>query len=306
MTQRGYARLPVPDPESLEGHDDRTRGRGPGKGVGRMWQQAGTTVREVVRARWGTWPPFEARNKMMNWPAAVAAARTERDEVQRLGVGGGVPSARVVTVVATFRRPDSLARAVRSALDQTVEDHVVVVVDDGGGLPGLPDDDRLFAVTLSTNTGRPGVVRNVGIALSSSTHLAFLDDDNTWRPHHLATALEALDRGADLVYTSVERVRPDGTTLDVLSRPFDRRALALAPYVDTSSIVVRRGPGVRFSRLARSSPTIPGEDWELVWRLSRRLRVRHVPETTVTYLVNPDSYFTRWDDTPQPAGGVRR
>lgn len=273
-----------------------------------MWQQAGTAAREVVRDRWGTWPPFEARNKALNWPSAAAAARRERDEVQRLSAEVAVPAARVATVVATFRRPDPLVRAVRSALAQTVEDHVVVVVDDGGGLPDLPDDERLVAVSLSVNTGRPGLVRNVGIALSSSTHLAFLDDDNTWHPHHLATALGALDHGADLVYTGVERVRPDGTTLDVLSRPFDRRALALTPYVDTSSIVVRRGPGVRFSRLARSSPTIPGEDWELVWRLSRRLRVRHVPETTVTYLVNPASYFTRWDAAPPVTGdptGVR-
>ena len=36
----------------------------------------------------------------------------------------------VTTVVPTYRRPESLARAVRSALDQTVSDHVVVVVDD--------------------------------------------------------------------------------------------------------------------------------------------------------------------------------
>jgi hypothetical protein len=74
----------------------------------------------------------------------------------------------------------------------------------------------------------------------------------------------------------------------------DRRALAERSFVDTNSIVVRRGRGVRFSRLGRSRANVPGEDWELVWRLSRRTRVVHVPETTVTYLVNPHSYFTRW------------
>ena len=30
-------------------------------------------------------------------------------------------------------------------------------------------------------------------------------------------------------------------------------------------------------------------------------RVRSVPETTVTYLVNPESYFTRWDGPAAPA-----
>lgn len=263
-----------------------------------MRRTVGARLRSGLCAVFGTWPLFEVRNKVLHWPGAVRAHVLERSEVRRLRPTVVVPQALVTTVVPTYRRPESLARAVRSALDQTVRDHVVVVVDDGGGLPPLPDDDRLVAVSLGRNTGRAGVVRNVGIALSRSTYLAFLDDDNEWRPHHLATALEALTGPADpvdLVYTGVERVRPDGTTLDVLARPFARGTLRESCFVDTNSIVVRRGRGVRFSRLPRSGPNLPGEDWELVWRLSRRLRVRNVPETTVTYLVNPESYFTRWE-----------
>jgi glycosyltransferase involved in cell wall biosynthesis len=269
-----------------------------------MRRTVGARLRSGLCAVFGTWPLFEVRNKLLHWPGAVRAHGQELLEVRRLRPTVVVPQALVTTIVPTYRRPESLARAVRSALDQTVHDHVVVVVDDGAGLPPLPDDDRLVAVSLARNTGRAGVVRNVGIALSRSTYLAFLDDDNEWRPHHLATALEALTGAADpvdLVYTGVERVRPDGTTLDVLARPFARRTLRESCFVDTNSIVVRRGRGVRFSRLPRSGPNLPGEDWELVWRLSRRLRVRNVPETTVTYLVNPESYFTRWDAPAAPA-----
>jgi glycosyltransferase involved in cell wall biosynthesis len=262
--------------------------------VGQAALKAQAWTRSQLRDTYGTWPLFEARAKVLGWPRALSAVRAERSEVQRLSRAVSVPPALVATIIPTHRRPHSLARAVDSALAQTVRDHVVVVVDDGAGLEPLPADDRLVAVSLSENLGRPGVVRNVGIALSRSTYLAFLDDDNLWRPHHLATALEAMG-DADLVYTGVERAHPDGSVLDVLARPFDRRALAVGPYVDTSCIVVRRGPGVHFSRLPRSSPKVPGEDWELVWRLSRRRQVRHVPEVTVSYLVNPDSYFTRWD-----------
>lgn len=268
-----------------------------------------SVLRAGLRDTFGTWPLFEARNKALHWPSAVRARRTERREVVRLGATVVVPPALVATIVPTYGRPESLVRAVRSALAQTVEDQVVVVVDDGAGLPPLPNDDRLVAVSLSRNVGRAGVVRNVGIALSESTYLAFLDDDNEWHPHHLATALEALGRGADLVYTGVERVHPDGTPLDVLSRPFDRQALREASFVDTNSIVVHRGAGVRFSRLPRSGSNLPGEDWELAWRLSRRRRVRHAPEVTVTYLVNPDSYFMRWDTDgadPPHGAGLRR
>lgn len=266
-----------------------------------MRRRAERAARAWLRRTFGIWPLYEARNKARGWPQAVRAVRTERSEVKRLGTTVVVPAALVTTIVPTCRRPESLVRSVRSALAQTIDDHVVVVVDDGAGLPPLPDDSRLVAVSLSRNTGCAGVVRNVGIALSSSTYLAFLDDDNEWHPHHLAVTTEALARGVDLVYTDVERVHPDGTRLDVLSHPFDRRALSEESYVDTNSIVVRRGRGVRFSRLPRSSATLPKEDWELVWRLSRRKRTMHVPETTVTYVVNPHSYYTRWGtDEPEP------
>lgn len=266
-----------------------------------MFAEAETRARTHLRAAFGTWPLFEARAKAVGWPGALRVARTERKEVGRLARDVHVPPALVATIIATHRRPESLVRAVESALAQTVRDQVVVVVDDGAGLPPLPEDDRLVAVSLAGNIGQAGVVRNIGIALSRSTYLAFLDDDNEWRPHHLATALEALAHGVDLVYTAVERVHPDGTQLDVLSRAFERRALMEASFVDTNSIVARRGPGVCFSRLPRSGEAVPGEDWELVWRLSRRGRVEHVPETTVTYLVNPDSYFTQWRTHPEPS-----
>jgi len=262
-------------------------------------------TRALLRRRFGVWPLFEARNMAVWWPNAVWAAGTERREVKRLKTEVVVPPALVATILPTCARPELLVRAVRSALAQTVVDHVVVVVDDGAGLPELPDDSRLVAVSLSRNVGRAGVVRNVGIALSRSTYLAFLDDDNEWHPDHLAVALEALGRGADLVYTGIERVHPDGTRLDVLSRPFDRRALGEEHFVDTNSIVARRGRGVRFSRLPRSRGRVPGEDWELVWRLSRRKQISHVPETTVTYLVNPDSYYMRWE-TQEPVPPPRR
>lgn len=266
-----------------------------------MRRRAEHATRAWLRRTFGIWPLFEARNKAVGWPSAVWAARTERSEVRRLSTTVVVPQALVATIVPTFRRPELLVRAVHSALAQTIDDHVVLVVDDGAGLPELPDDSRLVAVSLSRNTGRLGVVRNVGIALSSSTYLAFLDDDNEWHPHHLAVTMEALGRGADLVYTSVERVHPDGTRLDVLSHPFDRRAFAEESFVDANSILVRRGRGVRFSRLPRSTSTLPKEDWEFVWRLSRRKRVSHVPEITVTYLVNPRSYYTSWGtDEPEP------
>ena len=255
-------------------------------------------VKRAIRSSIGLWRLREAANRVVLGPRQPAWRRFEDGEVARLR-SSALPPALVATVVPTYRRPDSLRRAVDSVLAQTMPDLTVVVVDDGGGLPSLPADPRLLAVSLSRNTGIAGLVRNVGIRLTDSPVLAFLDDDNEWRPDHLDVALRALDgrdgRGrAELVYTALDRRRPDGTPLDVLGVPFDRRLLADRSYVDTNALVLRRTPGTRFSVLPRRRTTLPREDWEFVFRLSRNATVRYVPEPTVRYLVNADSYFTDW------------
>jgi hypothetical protein len=149
-------------------------------------------VKRVLRSRFGWLPLYELRNKLLY--------RTHRIAGVAVRERGGAPPRReasraaenlVTTVIPTYRRPVELGAAVRSALAQTVRDHTVIVVDDGAGLPDdLPSDDRLIAVSLSRNTGVLGVVRNVGIRLARSEFVAFLDDDNTWEPDHLETALE--------------------------------------------------------------------------------------------------------------------
>lgn len=213
----------------------------------------------------------------------------------RLRTSVGPAPATVATVIPTYRRPELLRAAVESALAQTVTDHLVIVVDDGGGLPSLPADPRLTAVSLSRNTHVLGLVRNVGIRLTRSAYIAFLDDDNVWRSDHLAEAVAALEQGADIVYTAVERRLADGTVVDVLSREFDRKAFAdSSSWVDANSLVVRRDPRVLFSRIPRTAATLPKEDWEFVYRLSRRRDVVHVPEPTVHYLINQASYYTTW------------
>ncbi|MEU3520704.1 glycosyltransferase family A protein [Streptomyces sp. NPDC006654] len=264
----------------------------------------GTVARRVARAPWtllkalfGWLVLFEARNKVLLAPSAVRLRRTEEAEARRLAAAlSAPPTALVATVIATHRRPEALRAAVRSALDQTVGDQVVMVVDDGAGLPELPDDPRLFAVSLARNTGVAGVVRNVGIRLTRSRYVAFLDDDNLWEPDHLERALAVLQApgGPDGVYTALRRVLPDGSENDVLSVPYDRRRAAREAFLDTNAFVARRTPALYFSRLRRTPEVLPREDWELIRRYARRHRVRHVPHPTVRYLMNPASFYTQW------------
>ena len=253
-------------------------------------------ARRSLRRHLGIWPIMEFRNKLVAAPILPFLARLERREVARLTrLHGAPPRARVACIIPTYQRPEGVVNAVRSILAQEFQDFVIVVVDDGAGLPDLPPDPRIFAVSLSRNTAVLGLVRNIGIRLSQSEFIAFLDDDNTWTSQHLAVSVAELEKGADLVYTAVRRFLSNGEELDVLSKPFNRGSFAdERSWVDANAIVLRRSVCKPFSRVPRTKVTSPKEDWEFVWRVSQSAKVTHIPLATVKYLVNPDSFYTVW------------
>ena len=193
----------------------------------------------------------------------------------------------------TYGRNNLVAAAVDSALAQTIADHAVVLVVDGG--PNAATDTGSSAPRGCAEralTGFPGSFATSGIRISASPFLAFLDDDNTWEPHHLEVSLAAHRAGAQLTYTGLRQVRPDGSEDESIAVPFDRRTLRNHSYIDTSTIVVRRSRAVRFSRTARGGAGVY-EDWNLAFRLSRRMQTELVPEVTVRYLLHPDGYMQR-------------
>jgi glycosyltransferase involved in cell wall biosynthesis len=260
-------------------------------------------VKRRLRARYGWFPLCEVRNKVALFPSYPGLRHFENSELRRLGaaLSRQRPRALVATILLTYKRPEGLRAALDSILAQTFTDHIVMVVDDGAGLPAdLPDDPRVFTISLARNIGVLGVERNIGIRLTDSRYVAFLDDDNTWRPDHLAVALERLrsdppgDR-PDAVYTALRRITPDGRERDILSVPFDRILATERAFLDSNCFVARRTPALMYSRLRRSRDVAPKEDWEMIYRYGRRHRIEHIPVPTVNYLVNPDSYWTAWN-----------
>jgi glycosyltransferase involved in cell wall biosynthesis len=94
-------------------------------------------------------------------------------------------------VIPTYGRPDFLTEAVASVLAQSFGDFECIVVDDASPDPvTLPRDERLCLVRRESNGGPPAA-RNTGIAAARGDYVAFLDDDDVWRPSRLEQAIEA-------------------------------------------------------------------------------------------------------------------
>jgi glycosyltransferase involved in cell wall biosynthesis len=93
-------------------------------------------------------------------------------------------------IIPTYNREQLLNEAVRSVLDQTIQDFEMVVVNDGGNAPIVPDDPRIRVLTKAN--GGPASARNDGIRAAQGRYVAFLDDDDLYTPDRLALALKGL------------------------------------------------------------------------------------------------------------------
>jgi glycosyltransferase involved in cell wall biosynthesis len=196
----------------------------------------------------------------------------------------------VAVVVPTCDRPESLARAVASVLTQTAPAVEVVVVDDGSDPPSVVTDERVRVLRQDANRG-VAHARNAGIAATTSPLLAFLDDDDVWRPHELERltgALLAAGPAAVAAGGGFTIAWPDGhvddyfprlaadATLDLLARP------VFAP----SAFVARREPLVAAGgfppHIARC------EDWALWLRLAELGEFVSVDELLADRVVIPN------------------
>src|SRR6185312_6023174 len=117
----------------------------------------------------------------------------------------------ISVVISTYNRPDRLKKAIQSVIDQTYTDWELIVVDDcstidihnlvAGYVVNLPDN-KIKYVRLDKNFGNDTKPKNTGILKSKGEYVAFLDDDNSWRPDHLQALVNEMENydDADLVY----------------------------------------------------------------------------------------------------------
>ncbi|HEY1386021.1 MAG TPA: glycosyltransferase family A protein [Dongiaceae bacterium] len=196
-------------------------------------------------------------------------------------------------VIPTHGRPDHLSRSLDSALQQTLAPAEVIVVDD---LDHGPTAAVVKVTALRTeipmrrvlNKAQPGASgsRNAGATASRSEFVAFLDDDDIWRPEYLARAMADLERtGADAVISGLSRIKHDGSIQHIVipsREAIERRLFDKNFGMTGSNLVIRRSA---FERLGGFDPALPVfNDWDFLIRMvSAGIAYGVVPEATVEW-----------------------
>lgn len=106
----------------------------------------------------------------------------------------------VTAVIPTRGRPELLRGAIASALRQTWTNLEVVVVLDGPDLDterrlSLLADPRLRLIVLPEPSGG-SAARNAGVDAARGDWIAFLDDDDEWRPDKIERQMRAVQQSS--------------------------------------------------------------------------------------------------------------
>ncbi|MCX5654063.1 MAG: glycosyltransferase [Planctomycetota bacterium] len=198
----------------------------------------------------------------------------------------------VSVLVPTFNRRRYLAGALRSLVRQTYPHFEAFVVNDGGepvaDLVASFNDPRLIMLDRRENRGKAFSL-NQALQHASGKYVAYLDDDDLYYPHHLATLVEALETQDDChaAYTDLYkvhcRVEPDGSRQVLgkvvnISRDFDRFFLCHFNHVLHVSLAHRRDLLDRTGLYNEDLRVLI--DWDMTRRLAFFTDFLHLPEVT--------------------------
>ena len=215
--------------------------------------------------------------------------RTRRIHERRARVMMAKPPT-ITAIVVTHDRPALLADALASIEAQRVAPLEVRIADDGD-VPAtdVVEGASLLEVTLiPVDVRRAGAARNRAAAAARGDVLAFLDDDDRWRPEHLQGLREAFtDPECGMAYRDAavirERVEPDGRRVDLetrtIAREWDPEVMRRDDFVPPSALAVRRS---WFEKLGGFDESFGfSEDWDFLLRAAQVTTPRRVPGETV-------------------------
>jgi glycosyltransferase involved in cell wall biosynthesis len=179
-----------------------------------------------------------------------------------------------------------LQRALKSVVQQTVDDYEIIVVDDGStdGTVEMLHGQYGERVRVLVNTGPRGgsAARNTGIQGAAGSWIAFLDSDDWWEPSKLAHFRDAIEHSPEigLWYCASRSIDARGVVHREYATGFSGDHSAhmrrLNPISATSVVVVKRE---HLRAIGGFDPTLPArQDIDLYVRLCPLTNFGFIPQ----------------------------
>jgi glycosyltransferase involved in cell wall biosynthesis len=212
--------------------------------------------------------------------------------------------------VITRDRPNLLADALASVARQTLAPLEVRLADDGDtpAFDAIPMPPLLEVTVLRVAVRQGAAARNAAARGARGALIAFLDDDDRWRPDHLAPLAAAFaDADVALAFRDSvvvrERVDERGARQDLerraIERDWDDALMRTDDFIPPSAWIVRRE---LFERLGGFDESFRySEDWDFLLRARRLTRPRRVPGVTVEVRMRESGHASQTADPERRA-----
>lgn len=197
----------------------------------------------------------------------------------------------VSAIIPTYNGGAFLADAIDSVLTQSYPAIECIVVDDGS----TDDTPAIIAAfegrirrTRQANQG-PARARNKGAQMARGEFIAFLDDDDIWRPAKVERQVSKLAQRpcAAVVYTAVEVIDAVGARLAIIPAPSRELAFRNTLLMQWPHLALEQGALIRrsaFSEVGGFDERLSTSDaCDLACRLALRYPVEPLDEPLVGY-----------------------
>jgi radical SAM superfamily enzyme YgiQ (UPF0313 family)/ADP-heptose:LPS heptosyltransferase len=208
----------------------------------------------------------------------------------------------VSVIMATYNRQTLLREAIDSVLNQTYRNFKLIVVNDGGedvegAVTELNVDNNIVYINRKENKGL-AAARNLGITMSKSKYLVYLDDDDVIYPEHLELLVTALENSDyKVAYTDSYRVHQEKqkngkykTIKKILypSHDFSKNGILYGNVAPVHCFMHERSCLDEVGLFDENFES--HEDWDLWIRLSKKFDFQHIKKLSAEYRFRTDGY----------------
>lgn len=214
---------------------------------------------------------------------------------------------RVSIVTSTYNRAQIIRQAIESVRAQDFTDWEMCVVgdctpDDTAGTVASYDDPRLTFYNLPTKSppGSHGAIaKNHAIfQMARGEYIAYLDDDDIYRPHYLSTMMGHLASHPDIPFLYCRCMYRDKRTgRPIWGNPFQRwmhgysrEKLKRFNFIDTDCVVHRRNV---LDVVGGWDPNFYFDDYELWLRISDKYDMHYLNRVLVEKFVEEPPFLVR-------------
>ncbi|SHI41741.1 TPR repeat-containing protein [Clostridium cavendishii DSM 21758] len=196
----------------------------------------------------------------------------------------------VSIIIPVYNGEKFIAKAVKSAINQTYRDIEIIVIDDGSTDNTKEIVKQYDVKYIYQNNSGPSIARNNGIKISKGEYIAFLDADDIYMTNKIERQIQEFEKDNELgiVYNAVRIIDENDNLGNVLSAELvldnkdDFYAYSLFRQIIPCppSIMVKKSC---FKKVLYPSNLINAEDYFFTLEMAKRFKFKYIDEILYLY-----------------------